>query len=189
MANFDTLHTPILITRKIWEAEILWNFHTVLMTYPFTITENQYAIRIIRNCLQLLTELQEGLATCASWDLESHRWSTFGCQLVGSNGTHSKCSCRQLSTFALLAPSGKAHFNMRGIGSTIGGSGAHNDILIGVLAAFLLVLLLLLVVVMACFCRRRKVFTPFCAQFLKTQLSPFWSSLTSSLHFCLSICI
>ena len=42
MANFDTLHSPILITRKIWETEILWNFHTVLMTYPFTITENQY---------------------------------------------------------------------------------------------------------------------------------------------------
>ena len=121
----------------------------------------RYVSYVIAYKLQLLTELQEGLATCASWDLESHRWSTFGCQLVGSNGTHSKCSCRQLSTFALLAPSGKAHFNMRGIGSTIGGSGAHNDILIGVLAAFLLVLLLLLVVVMACFCRRRKVLYAF----------------------------
>ena len=44
MANFDTLHSPILITRKIWVTEIFCSLHTVLTWHFLRVFDGEISI-------------------------------------------------------------------------------------------------------------------------------------------------
>ena len=40
---------------------------------------------------------------CVFWDIDEETWSDYGCEVIGTNLTHTQCSCQHMAWYGILA--------------------------------------------------------------------------------------
>ena len=180
-----------MISCKFWVTEKFCNFHTVLMTYPFTITEKsvRYVLYVIaynhlQNYKKVLQHAPLGTLNHIDGQHLDANWlvpTELTANVVAANCLHS-LFWHHLERLILIWEALEVPLEDLELITIFWLESLQPSYWF--YSCYSLWLWL-------AFADAERYFTHFCTQFLKTQLSPFWSCklLTSSLHFCLSICI